>query len=102
MASTWVQKGSQFVSKHSIIGTNVVVYGAWDRDMSPGILNTPYRTIRHERGLRFGKIGSDRPERAEEARQLIIELFPEAALGTWDETLKEITLNVEDTIPAEA
>lgn len=89
MARKIVEIGTKLIEKYEVIGTNTICYAAWERDLS-SILETPYSTIRHHKNLRYGKVGSDDASRGEEAYALIMEAFPEAIDGTWDETMKEV------------
>ena len=79
------------VQKTPIIGTKMTVYTDWQYDPS-SILESKYQAMTHFSFWRFGRIGSDGDDRADEAYQLICETFPEAQFGEWDETMKEIRL----------
>ena len=83
------QQGKQLVKRTKIIGTSALMYSAWERDESP-LLESPYRSLSHVGGERYGKIGSDSHTRAKEARTLIETLFPESAHGRWDESIYEV------------
>jgi len=83
--------GDKAVQRTPIIGTKMTVYTAWQYDPS-SILESKYQTMTHFGFRRFGRIGSDGDDRADEAYQLICEAFPDAQFGEWDATMKEITV----------
>lgn len=84
----WIND-TQFAEKYTIIGTSIHHYQAWEIDRSR-LLDTPFRAFSHlANGDRVGMIGSDSSERAEEARSIILKVFPEVVSGTWDASMKE-------------
>lgn len=80
----------RLVRKSRIIGTNLWVYSAWERDAAK-LLESPYRTLMHIDDVRYGKIGTDTNTRAKEAQELIHSLFfPETIEGNWDHVINEV------------
>jgi hypothetical protein len=66
-------------------------FSAWEIDPN-SILTTKFRSLTHIENTRYGQIGTDSPNRVEEAREIIYEFFPEARSGFWDKSMREVVL----------